>query len=100
MYIKICRDPHDSEYSSNGFEEQEPMSPDRPLTPGSPMSPGSPCSRQSSDDISSSTSTEDEESTSDEEVDNKVNKSVTATSTSDVNDNDTKYVYKNLQRST
>jgi len=89
------RDPHDSEYSSNGFEEQEPMSPDRPLTPGSPMSPGSPCSRQSSDDISSSTSTEDEESTSDEEVDNKINKSVTATNTSDVNDNDTKVVTKN-----
>jgi len=96
MYIKICRDPLDSDCSSNGYEDQEPMSPDRPLTPGSPMSPGSPCSRQSSDDISSSsTSTEDEAGASDEEVDNNVNKTATTVSTSDINDNNTKVVTEN-----
>lgn len=90
------RDPLDSDCSSSGFEDQEPMSPDRPLTPGSPMSPGSPCSRQSADDLSSRTSTEDEAGTSDEEVDNKNTASITSTKTnSDVNDNNTNVVTKN-----
>ena len=78
MYIKICRDPSDTE-SSIGCDEEEPMSPGSRCS----MSPSSPCSRQSSHHIDNSCGEEEEATTSDDDdvVDNHNNSTVTVQDT-------------------